>query len=65
MSDADVENFFRGVVAYVMAWQDVPEEEKTSSTANYSNASECSSKKEQQEIKKEVEQDDCNTQSDY
>lgn len=65
MSDEDVENFFRGVVAYVMAWQDAPEEEEMLSTANYSNASECSLKKEQQEIKKGGAQDDYNTQSDY
>ena len=52
MSDADVKNFFRGVVAYVMAWQDVPEEEETLSTTNYSNASECSSKKGTTENKK-------------
>lgn len=46
MSDEDVENFFRGVVAYVMAWQDAPEEEEMFSTADHSNASECSSKEE-------------------
>lgn len=54
----DVEDFFRGVVAYFKAWQDAANEEETSSTADHSNASECSSKEELKKIKEEVEKHD-------
>lgn len=55
MSDKDVEDFFRGICAYYRAYQEYYDD---------NSASECSSKKEQQEIKKEVERNDCNSQSD-
>lgn len=54
MSDKDVELFFRCAVLYARAWQDILEEEETSSIANCSNASECSSEEEQRKIKQEV-----------
>ena len=54
MNDKDVELFFRCAVLYARAWQDILEEEETSSIANCSNASECSSEEEQRKIKQEV-----------
>lgn len=54
--DEIVEKFFRGVCVFFEACREYAEN---------NSASECSSKEKQQEIKKEVEQDDCNTQTDY
>lgn len=57
MTDAEiVEKFFRSICVFFKACQEYAED---------NSASECSSKEERQEIKKEVEQDDCNTQTDY
>lgn len=54
--DEDVEKFFRSVCIYYKT---------LSNQIDFDDDSECSSKEEQREIKQEVEQDDCNTASDY
>lgn len=56
MSDIYVSRFFRSVCRYYKT---------LSNRIDFDDDSECSSEAEQQEIKQEVEQDDCNTQTDY
>lgn len=54
--DEDVEKFFRSICVYYKT---------LSNRIDFDDDSECSSEEERREIKQEVLQDDCNTQSNY
>lgn len=56
MSDLNVKRFFRSVSMYYKTYKN---------RIDFDEDSERSSEKEQRKIKQEVEQDDCNTQTDY
>ena len=55
-NDENVNRFFRSVCMYYKT---------LSNRIDFDDDSECSSEAEQQEIKQEVEQNDCDSQSDY
>ena len=55
-NDENVNRFFHSVCRYYKT---------LSNRIDFDDDSECSSEEEQRKIKQEVEQDDCNTQTDY